>query len=139
MLPLSGQIASTPFTVVGRAFSREEVPQAQFRIVSPMYLQAMRIPFLAGRELNASDTDRTRLVCHINETLAKRFWPQGGAIGAHVLLEDNDSKPREAEVVGIIHDVKNRGLEAAPSFDIYIPLRQTHEDTVVWLQNNNTG
>jgi len=136
MLPLSGQIASAPFTIVGRAFSKEEVPQAQFRVVSPMYLQAMRIPFLAGRAFNESDTDRTPLVCHINETLAKRFWPQGDAIGAHVMLEDNDSKPREAEVVGIIHDVKDRGLEAAPSFDIYIPLRQTHEDTVVWLQNN---
>jgi predicted permease len=136
MLPLSGQIASAPFTIVGRAFSKEEVPQAQFRIVSPKYLQAMRIPFLAGRAFNESDTDRTPLVCHINQTLAKRFWPQGDAIGAHVMLEDNDSKPREAEVVGIIHDVKDRGLEAAPSFDIYIPLRQTHEDTVVWLQNN---
>jgi predicted permease len=136
MLPLSGQIASAPFTIVGRAFSKEEVPQAQFRIVSPKYLQAMRIPFLAGRAFNESDTDRTPLVCHINQTLAKRFWPQGDTIGAHVMLEDNDSKPREAEVVGIIHDVKDRGLEAAPSFDIYIPLRQTHEDTVVWLQNN---
>jgi predicted permease len=136
MLPLSGQIASTPFTIVGRAFSKEEVPQAQFRIVSPIYLQTMRIPFLAGREFNESDTDRTPLVCHINETLAKRFWPEGDAIGAHLMLEDNDSKPRDAEVVGIIHDVKDRGLEAAPSFDIYIPLRQTHEDTVVWLQNN---
>jgi putative ABC transport system permease protein len=52
------------------------------------------------------------------------------------MLNDNDSKPREAEVVGIIHDVKDRGLEAAPSFDIYIPLRQTHEDAVVQLQNN---
>ncbi len=136
MLPLSGQIASTSFTIVGRAFSKEEVPQAQFRIVTPMYLQAMRIPFLAGREFNESDTDRTPLVCHINETLAKRFWPQGHAIGAHVMLDDNNAKPREVEVVGIIHDVKDRGLEAAPSFDIYIPLRQTHEDAVVWLQNN---
>ena len=52
------------------------------------------------------------------------------------MLNDNDSGPREAEVVGIIHDVKDRGLEAAPSFDIYIPLRQTHEDGVVWLQDN---
>jgi putative ABC transport system permease protein len=101
-----------------------------------MYLNAMRIPFVAGREFNESDTDHTPLVCHINETLAKRFWPQGEAIGAHLMLEDNDSNPRDAEVVGIIHDVKDRGLEAAPSFDIYIPLRQTHEDTVVWLQNN---
>jgi ABC-type antimicrobial peptide transport system permease subunit len=47
--------------------------------------------------------------------------------------------PREAEVVGIIHDIKDTGLEAAPSFDIYIPLRQTHEDGVVWLHDNQYG
>lgn len=136
MLPFSGIVSSTDFTIVGRAFSKTEVPEAQYRIVNPMYLKAMRIPLLAGREFNETDTDRTPLVCHINQTLAERYWPKGDAIGAHVMLDDNDSKPREAEVVGIIHDVKDRGLEAAPSFDIYIPLRQTHEDGVVWLQNN---
>lgn len=136
MLPLSGGVASIPFTIVGQAFPREQVPQAEYRIASPMYLKVMRIPLSAGREFNESDTDRTQLVCHINETLAKRYWPKGGAVGAHVMLNDNDFGPREAEVVGIIHDVKDRGLEAPPSFDIYIPLRQTHEDSVVWLQNN---
>jgi predicted permease len=136
LLPLGGGIASVPFTIVGRAFSKAETPQAQYRIVNPMYLKAMRISLLAGREFNESDTDRTRLVCHVNQTLAKRYWPNGDAVGAHVMLDDNDSKPRDAEVVGIIHDVKDRGLETAPSFDIYIPLRQTHEDGVDQLQNN---
>jgi predicted permease len=136
MLPLSGGVSSTDFTIVGRAFSNAEVPEAQYRIVNPTYLKALRIPLLAGREFSETDTDRTPLVCHINETLAKRYWPRGDAVGAHVTLDDNDSKPRVAEVVGIIHDVKDRGLEATPSFDIYIPLRQTHEDTVVQLRNN---
>lgn len=136
MLPLSGGVASIPFTIVGQAFSKEQVPQAEYRIASPMYLKVMRIPLSAGREFNERDTDRTQLVCYINETLAKRYWPMGGAVGAHVMLNDNDSGPREAEVAGIVHDVKDRGLEAPPSFDIYIPLRQTHEDAVVWLQSN---
>jgi predicted permease len=135
-LPLSGQVALIPFTIVGRAFSKEEIPQAEYRIVNPMYLKAMRISLLAGREFNDRDTDRTPLVCYINETLARYFWPKAEAVGAHVMLDDNDSGPREAEVVGIIHDVKDRGLEATPSFDIYIPFRQTHEDAVVQLQNN---
>jgi predicted permease len=135
-LPLSGVISSIPFTVVGRAFSKEQSPEAQYRTVSPMYLKVMRIPLLTGREFSESDTDRTRLVCHINETLAKRYWPAGDAVGAHLMLDDNDSGPREAEVVGIIHDVKDRGLEAAPSFDIYIPLRQIHEDEVPWIQED---
>jgi predicted permease len=135
-LPLNGQIASIPFTIVGRAFLKEDAPDAQYRIVNPMYLRAMRIPLLAGREFSERDTDRTPLVCHVNETLAKRYWPGGDAVGAQVMLDDNDSGPRQAEVVGIIHDVKDRGLEAAPSSDIYIPLRQTHEDAIDQLQDN---
>jgi predicted permease len=135
MLPLSGLISRIPFTVVGRAFSQEEIPEAEYRIVSSMYLNVIHIPLLAGREFSESDTDQTRLVCHINETLAKRYWPAGDAIGAHVMLNDNNSGPREAEIVGIIHDVKDRGLEMSSSFDIYIPIRQTHEDSIAWLQN----
>jgi putative ABC transport system permease protein len=136
MLPLSGLISRIPFTVVGRAFSQEETPEAEYRIVSSMYLNVMHIPVLAGREFSESDTDQTRLVCHINETLAKRYWPAGDAIGAHVMLNDNNSGPREAEIVGIIHDVRDRGLETSSSFDIYIPIRQTHEDSIAWLQNH---
>ncbi len=135
VLPLSGAISSVPFTVVGRAFSKEEIPEAQYRIVSPMYLKVMRIPLLAGREFSESDTDRTRLVCYVNETLAKRYWPAGDAVGAHVMVDDNDTGPREAQIVGVIHDVRDRGLETSPSFDVYIPMRQTHEDAVVWFQN----
>lgn len=135
MLPLSGLISRIPFTVVGRAFSPEEIPEAEYRIASPMYLKVMHISVLAGREFNESDTDQTRLVCYINETLAKHYWPAGQAIGRHVMLNDNGSGPRDAEIVAIIHDVKDRGLETSSSFDIYIPIRQTHEDSIAWLQN----
>ena len=135
MLPLSGLISRIPFTVVGRAFSQEEIPEAEYRIVSPMYLNVMHIPVLAGREFNENDTEQTRLVCYINETLAKHYWLAGHAVGAHVMLNDNDSGPRDAEIVAIIHDVKDRGLETPSSFDIYIPVRQTHEESIAWLQN----
>ena len=135
MLPLSGLISSIPFTVVGRAFSKEEIPQGEYRIVSPMYLKVMHIPLLTGREFTESDSNRTQLACYVNETLAKRYWPAGPAVGAHLLLYDTDSSPREAEIVGVIHDVKDRGLETSPSFDIYIPVRQTPEDAITWLRN----
>jgi predicted permease len=133
--PLSGLISSINFTVVGRVFSKEEVPEAQYRIVNPMYLKVMRIPLLAGREFKEGDTDRTPLVCYISETLAKHYWPSGDAVGAHVMLDDNDSRPRKAEIVGVIHDVKDRGLEISPSFDIYIPMRQAHEDSVDMMRD----
>lgn len=135
MLPLSGMISSIPFTVAGRAFSREEIPQAEYRIVSPMYLRVMQIPLLAGREFREDENERTRLVCYVNQTMAKRFWRAGEALGAHLMLNDNNAGPREAEIVGVIGDVKDRGPESAPSFDIYIPMRQTHEDSVGLLRD----
>jgi putative ABC transport system permease protein len=51
------------------------------------------------------------------------------------MLNDNNSGPREAEIVGVIRDVKDRGLETSSSFDIYIPMRQTPEDSIAWLQD----
>ena len=135
VLPLSGLISRTPFTVVGRAFSKEEIPEAEYRIASASYLKVMHIPILSGREFSESDTAQTQLVCYVNDTLAKRYWPAGDAVGAHVMLNDNDSGPREAEIVGVIHDVKDRGLETSSSFDIYIPIKQMHEDSIAWLQN----
>jgi len=63
MLPLSGGVSTVPFTIVGRAFFKKDALDAQYRIVNPAYLKAMRISLLAGREFNESDTDRTPLVC----------------------------------------------------------------------------
>ena len=136
VLPLSGALHSIYFTIVGRAFQQEEIPEAQYRLVNPAYLKAMRIPLVAGREFTESDTERTQLVCYINETLARHYWPRGDALGAHLLLDDNDHGPRPAEVVGIIHDVKHRALEEAPGFDIYLPMRQTSEDSVGSVRDN---
>src|SRR5271155_4595206 len=136
LLPLSKAVATVPFTIVGRAFLKKDAPEAQYRVVNPAYLKAMRISLQAGREFTESDTHLTPLVCYINETLAKRFWPKGEAIGAHLMVDDNDSGPRQAEVVGIIHDVKDRGLDVAPSFDVYIPFRQINKDAVSRLISN---
>ncbi|MGB6692391.1 MAG: FtsX-like permease family protein [Terracidiphilus sp.] len=133
--PLSGLISSINFGVVGHPFSKEAVPEALYRIVNPMYLRAMDIPLLAGREFDEDDTDRTQLVCYINETLAGRYFPAGNAVGAHLTLDDNDFKPRVAEVVGVIHDIKDTGFETSPTFDIYIPLRRVHEDSIGLLQD----
>lgn len=135
-LPMSGLVASVDFTIRGRTFGREEVPEAQFRIVNPGYFRTMRIPLLTGREFTDADTDGTATACLINETAAKRFWPGSSPIGAHLKIDDNDAGPREVEVVGVVGDVRHAGLEKPAGYDIYLPLRQVHEDAVVWMRNN---
>ena len=135
-LPLSGVFASVDFTIVGRTFAREEVPEAQFRVINPGYFRAMRISVIAGREFTEADTDRTATVCLVNETAAKKLWPGGNPVGAHLRIDDNDAGPREVEIVGVVSDVRHSNLEKPAGYDLYIPLQQIHEDGVVWMRNN---
>ena len=72
----------------------------------------------------------------ISETLARRFWPDGNPIGARLFIDDNNQGPRPVEVVGVVGDVKHLSLEDEPTPHVYLPLRQLHEDGVVWMTNN---
>ena len=57
------------------------VPSAGFNAVSPGYFRTLRIPLLEGRDFTNADQEDTQWVAIINETMAKRFWPNGDALG----------------------------------------------------------
>jgi predicted permease len=135
-LPMSGVLASIPFTIEGRATSPDEAPRADYRLVSTGYFDALKIPVLAGREFNEGDTAQTTSVALISQNLAQRYWPNGNPLGAHLRIDDNDRGPRPVEIVGVVGDVKHLSLEGEPAPHIYLPIHQTHEDAVVWLTNN---
>jgi predicted permease len=135
-LPLSGTRASIEFTIEGRASPRSEVWRSDYRIASTGYFRAMKIPLLGGREFSEQDNTHTTPVAIISETLARRFWPDKNPIGARLLVDDNDQGPRMVEIVGVVGDVKHLSLEDAPVPHVYLPLRQLHEDGLVWMTNN---
>jgi len=135
-LPLSGVQASIPFTIEGRASAPDEALRADYRLVSTGYFRALRIPVLAGRELNGRDTAQTSSVALISQSLAHRYWPNRNPLGAHLRIDDNDQGPRPVEIVGVVGDVKHLSLDGEPAPHIYLPIHQTHEDAVVWLTNN---
>jgi len=135
-LPLSGVLASIPFTIEGRAAAPDEALRADYRLVSTDYFRALRIPLIAGRELDERDTAQTTSVAVISQDLARRYWPQGSPLGARMRIDDNDQGPRLVEIVGVVGDVKHLSLDGEPAPHIYLPARQTHEDAVVWLTNN---
>jgi putative ABC transport system permease protein len=136
VLPLGGLLASVPFTIEGRAALPDEALRADFRVVNAGYFRAMKVPLMAGREFNERDTAQTAPVVLISQNIARRYWPQGSPLGAHLRIDDNDQGPRLVEVVGVVGDVKHLSLDGEPSFHIYLPIHQTHEDGVVWLTNN---
>ncbi|HEX8139998.1 MAG TPA: ABC transporter permease [Pyrinomonadaceae bacterium] len=135
-LPLGGVRASIPFMIEGRMSPQNEAWRSDYRVASTGYFRAMKIPLLRGREFTEQDNAHTTPVAIISETLARRFWPDENPVGARVLVDDNNQGPRPVEIVGVVGDVKHLSLEDEPTPHIYLPLRQLHEDGVVWMTNN---
>lgn len=111
------------FSVEGQpATPSGELSQAQYRAVSPGYFRTMGIPLRNGRDLTASDGTNAPGVVVINETMARRLFPQGDALGKRLII--NFGKPTPREVVGIVGDVKHIKLEEAPKPEMYVPYMQ---------------
>src|SRR5438094_10521009 len=78
----------------------------------------MRIPLRQGRNFEARDTEKSPLICLVNESFARRLFPGESAIG-NVLLRGANADIK-FEIVGIVGDVKSTGLTAPP------PRRELH-------------
>ncbi len=91
---------------------------------------------MAGRELTEQDTPSSGPVLVINQRLAQRFFADRNPVGEHLTIDDNDQGPRALEIVGVVGDVNQFGPEGEPTFDVYLPLRQAHADSVRFLRPN---
>lgn len=108
------------------------------QIVSPSYLQTARLPLKAGRNFTAQDTRDRVLVTMVNESLARTMWPGENPIGKRfACCEDNGPKgrinPVWHEVVGVVGDVRARGLDLDVQPMFYLPLAQMPPAAWDWL------
>ena len=123
-LPLDGG-SNQPVAVEGQpAMALSEQPEVSVRVVTPGYFKTMRIPLLAGRDLSESDRKDSAQVVVISESMAKKFWPKGDAVGHHLKLSFYPEKERT--VVGVVGDVKQTGLDSSAGIaTLYWPGAQT--------------
>jgi putative ABC transport system permease protein len=92
-------------------------PLAQFRTVSLSYFSTLQIPLRAGRLFNPEDWRQTNIL--INDTMARRFWPNGDALGKRIDFCSFDKKPCWLSIVGIVGNVHQFELAGEPTFDVY--------------------
>jgi putative ABC transport system permease protein len=111
---------SLPFNVEGQPPPRTEDPMADVRMVAPGYFDTMKIQLLAGRFLDERDDMQTPRTAVINQTMARRYFPERSPLGQ--IIQNPHGK---AEVVGIVADVHNQGLDKEPRKQVYLPLRQS--------------
>ncbi len=122
-LPISGFGPLGVYAVAGRPIPPvSERPIAELNYVSEDYFATLRIPLRTGRLFATTDQEKSPDVAVINESFAKRLFPDRSALG-QVLLRGLKADIK-IEIVGIVGDVKTQGLNAAPSEVMYLPLRQ---------------
>jgi putative ABC transport system permease protein len=94
--------------------------QCNARIAGPGYLNTMGIPLIRGRDIEERDAEGAPMVVLINETLARTLWPGQDPIGRRLLMRANYAVP----VVGVVGDIHQSGLDAAPEPEFYISALQ---------------
>jgi putative ABC transport system permease protein len=136
ILPLTGGFASIDFSVIGREQADAKRANAQYRIVTPEYFEAMRIPLLAGRVPSWNDSLETPIVCAVGEELARRYFPKGDAVGSRLRTDDTHQGVREITIVGVVGAVKHQGLDQPDTPDVYLSQRQLDPGNLTWMRNN---
>lgn len=121
----------------GKEIDPSNAINSLLQVVSPSYLATARVPLKAGRDFSSQDTRNKPLVAIINETLARTMWPGQNAIGKRFACceqgPNGRADPVWHEVVGIVGDVRARGLDQQLQPQFYLPLAQLPESAWDWL------
>lgn len=126
-LPLEGGFGM-PFNIEGHSATNGQYSGGgAWRSVSPGYFQAFHIPLLRGRAFTVNDAASSQPVVIISEVMAKHFWPKGGELGSRITIGKGlgpqfAEPPRE--IVGVVGDVRDGGLNNDPGPTMYVPVAQ---------------
>ena len=132
-LPLSGNSFNLSFDVAGREPARPgEEPTLEVRVASVDYFKTMGISLLRGRGFTSADREGSPQVALLSQAAVNEFFPNEDPIGKKIILGwgRGKDKPRAGgEVVGIVGDVKELGLDEENPPQIYLPHAQlpTHD------------
>jgi len=124
--PLVGDVWTLGFDIAGRPrASVDDRPGAVYRVVLPGYFSALRLPILKGRDVTTADTRQSPDVVVVSDTLARRHFPEGDALGRRITLDDpNGDAPRWLTIVGIVRDAVSGTWEGDADPTIYLPYLQ---------------
>ena len=103
---------------------------ANNRVVTPGFMETMRMALVAGRLFDARDTSAAAGAVIVNETMARTYWPEGQAIGQRLRIDDGPDTPW-LTVVGMVEDVRSMGLDQPARAEMYFPLEQS-EGNWMW-------
>ena len=122
-VPLGSTSVTTTVQIDGRPVPNSELPEVQFRRAMHNYFETMGIPIRRGRTFDPKDSATAPPVAVINETMARRLFPDQDAVGQRVRTGPNATGPWTT-IIGVIGDIRHGGLEEQPQPELYISYLQ---------------
>jgi len=126
-IPLLGNVNKTlPFSLPDEVSTQENDHAAEFGAVSAGYFAALRTPLKRGRVFTDHDADSTARVVVVNEAFVRRFSRLRDVVGRRLryVWRFGDGQEKEAEIIGVVGDVRNDGLDVAPAPRVYESILQ---------------
>jgi putative ABC transport system permease protein len=117
-----------PMSVQGRPDAG--MGDAEWRAISPEYFRTLGIPTVRGRAFLPSDDASAPAVILVNQAMARRFWPEGDPVGSRIVVGTAGGQTVPGfedpvrEVVGVVADIREMGLDRSPKPTIYVPQAQ---------------
>lgn len=125
-VPLDGQVPTLPGDIEGYPKTAERpAPLLWFAAVTPEYFRMLRIPLVAGRLPAESDGAGSEPVVVISSALARRYWPDGSAVGRHIRRAGERDWRTVVGVVGDVHQFSlSQAVPANVAGTLYVPYAQ---------------
>ena len=130
-LPLTWEGGTSSFTPENVAPHSDMNWDANNRVVTPGYFEAMRIPLRRGRLFENGDRKDAPPVVIINETMARKFWPGQDPLGKRMKFGDPQDQTSWCHIVGIVGDVHQMRLNEPPRQEMYFPHWQAQDNWMV--------
>jgi putative ABC transport system permease protein len=124
-LPLMGNVFAWTFQIQGHPTpAGPPTPSAEYRVVTPGFFSALAVSLRKGRNFNERDSQDALPVGIINETMARRYWPNEDPVGKQFRLQGPPAMFPWVTVVGVASDVRYGGVDEAAPPTIYRPQQQ---------------
>ena len=111
-LPVADSGANGEFQIDGRLKNEKEILDSHYRVVTPDYFRALGIPLLRGRSFTDRDDSRAPWAAVVNESMARKFFPNEEVIGKRIRYYGFDPKPQWLTITGVVADSRDFGVNA---------------------------
>jgi putative ABC transport system permease protein len=132
--PMAGDCWDYFYSVPGRVNpSANDLPLSLFNIADRNYFRAAGIKLIAGRVFSSVDTADSLHVAIVNRTFANRWWATENAVGHTIRYGGRGEAGDLLEIVGVVDDIRQFGLDAAPEPEVFFPASQQRRETMVLM------